>query len=201
LFGSVKKNDMKFSSREFFSSGAGNFFGFLLISLIMSLIADAVFLLVVGLPAGIASGSETISDKTIFVMLVITGAVYILILPALFLVVDYARAYKTAREDASLFGSIGKGFSFTFSEFRKSYGMMLLLVLSQVALGIVVILILPGWKPVSGGGVFFLFIVSQLMFILRLFLKTWRYASVTAMMNEITSEKVTVNKIYDVIPT
>lgn len=185
LFSSVKKNDIKFSAREFFGTGAGNFFDFLLISLILSLIIDAVFLLVVGLPAGIASGSETISDKTIFVMLVITGAVYILILPALFLVVDYARAYKTAHEDASLFGAIGKGFSFTFSEFRKSYWMMFLLVLAQVALGIVVILILPGWKPMSGGGVFLLFIVSQLLFILRLLLKTWRYASVTSMMNDI----------------
>lgn len=185
LFGSVKKDDIKFSSRDFFSAAAGNFFSFLLISLILSLIIDALFLLLVGLPAGMASASETISDKTIFVILVITGTVYLLLLPVMFLVVDYARAFRTANEDASLFGAIGKGFSFAFSNFRKSYGMMLVLVLAQVALGIVVMLILPGWKPVSGGGVFLLFIVSQLLFIFRLFLKTWRYASVTSMMNDI----------------
>jgi len=184
LFGSVKKNDMKFSSREFFSSGAGNFPGFLLISLILSLIIDALFLLIIVLPAGIASVSETISDSTIFVILVITGAIYLLILPVMFLVVDYARAFKTAIEDVSIFRAIGKGFSLTFSNLRKSYGMMLLLILAQIALGIVVMLILPGWKPGTGGGVFLLFIVSQLLFILRLFLKTWRYASVTSMMNE-----------------
>jgi len=192
LFGSVKKDDMKFSSREFFSSAAGNFPGFLLISLILSLIIDALFLLIIVLPAGIASVSETISDSNIFIILVIAGTIYLLILPVMFLVVDYARAFKTAREDASLFGAIGKGFSFTFSNFRKSYGMMLLLVLAQIALGIVVMLILPGWKPGTGGGVFLLLIVSQLLFILRLFLKTWRYASVTSMMNEMMPGDATI---------
>lgn len=184
LFGSVKKDSEKFSASEFFSMGAANFWAFLLISLIIMLIIDFAFLVIVVAPAAIVSLSETASDKSMFVILVITGVVFLLLLPLMLLVADYARAFKTASEDASAFSAIGKGFSLAFSNFRVSYMMMLLLVFAQILLGVIIMVLLPGWKPMTGGGVFLLLIVSQLLFIVRLFLKAWRYASVTSMMNQ-----------------
>jgi hypothetical protein len=53
-------------------------------------------------------------------------------------------------------------------------------------LGILILLILPAWKPVTGRGVFLLLIISQLLLYARLLLKNWRYASVTSMMEETT---------------
>lgn len=185
LFGNVRKDSVKCSASEFFGMCAGNFGAFLLISLLITLIIGIAFLFIMVVPAAIVSLSETVSDKSQFVTMVIAGSVFLLLLPVMLIVADYSRAFKAANEDASAFSAIGKGFSFAFSNFRESYMMMLLLILAQVILGMIVMLILPGWRPVTGGGVFLLLIVSQLLFILRLFLKTWRYASVTSMMNEI----------------
>jgi hypothetical protein len=41
--------------------------------------------------------------------------------------------------------------------------------------------LINAWKPVTGGGVFLLFIVSQIIFFLKAGLKVWRYGSVTAL--------------------
>jgi membrane protein YdbS with pleckstrin-like domain len=60
--------------------------------------------------------------------------------------------------------------------------MMLILMIIQLVPIILIGYFLPAWKPVTAGGVFLLLIVSQLLILLRLFLKTWRYASVTSMM-------------------
>ncbi|HOW09810.1 MAG TPA: hypothetical protein PLX08_08405 [Bacteroidales bacterium] len=206
LFGSVKNDSMKFSPSEFFSAGALNFKAFLLISLLITLIIDFGFILIVVAPAAIVSLSETASDKSLFMILFITGVVFLLVIPLMLLVADYSRAYKTSDPAVSAFSAIGKGFSLAFSGFRRSYMMMLLLIVAQIMLGVIIVLLLPAWRPVTGGGVFLLLIVSQLLFILRLFLKTWRYASVSSMMNEITAEKVKdyvkidVNQTETVLP-
>jgi len=62
--------------------------------------------------------------------------------------------------------------------------MMVLLILTQLVPGIFIMTILPAWKPATGGGVFLLLIVSQVLLFTRLLFKTWRYASVTSMMEE-----------------
>lgn len=140
----------------------------------------------------IVSLSESISEKGQNTIMFSAVTVLLLSLPVFFLVADYARAWKSANENGSGFKALGEGFSCTFKKFWSSYLMMVLLILTQAALGCVIILILPGWKPVTGGGVFLLLIVSQLLLYIRLYLKTWRYASVTSMMEE-TTEKISEN--------
>jgi hypothetical protein len=66
---------------------------------------------------------------------------------------------------------------------------MVSLILLQILLLFVVFLILPAWRPATGGGVFLMLIVTQLLLILRLFLKTWRYGSVTSMMESLEEVK------------
>lgn len=121
---------------------------------------------------------------------IVTTIVCLTLLPLLLIAADYARAKKASDENFTWSRSLGFGFSETFKKFWSSYLMMLLIVLCQVILGILIIAILPGWEPVKGGGVFLLLIVSQLLLYARLLLKTWRYGSFTAMMEETNVQNI-----------
>jgi hypothetical protein len=44
--------------------------------------------------------------------------------------------------------------------------------------------IVGNFKPVTGGGIFLLFLLSQLLFIIKLLLRVCRYGSVTAMFEQ-----------------
>ena len=184
LFGSVRKGNAKFSAQEFFRAGSKNFWSFLIITLIITLTANFFSGILIGVPMMIITSLETISEKTQFSIVIAAIVILLLILPVFFLVADYSRAWKATHENESGFRAIGFGFSQTFSKFWSSYFMMLLLIASQIILGIIILIFLPSWKPATGGGVFLLLIISQLFLILRLLIKTWRYASVTSMMEE-----------------
>jgi hypothetical protein len=186
LFNSVRKESVKFSPREFFMAGSRNFWSFLIISLIITLIMGLLSGIVILIPVIIISLSENVSEKTAYIIVFIAVAFYLAIIPVFLLVADYSRARKTTNVNDSCFRALGFGFSQAFRKFRSSYILMLFLILAQIALGIIIILILPGWKPVTGSGVFLLLIISQLMFYFRLLLKTWRYASVTSHMENIS---------------
>jgi len=116
--------------------------------------------------------------------------VFLILLPLLLIVADYARAKKASDESFSWSRSLGFGFSLTFRNFWSSYLMMLLLILCQVIPALLIIAILPGWEPLKGGGVFLLLIVSQLILYARLLLKTWRYGSFTALMEETNVQNI-----------
>lgn len=185
LFGSVKKDSGRFSAPGFFSAGALNFWPFFVISLLITFGIIFLFIIIVLLPVSVAAMAETLPERSIFLVSLVSGIVFLLLIPVILLVADNSRSFKTGHHEVPALKSIGKGFSLTSSDFGRSYLMMLILILSQVVPGIAVILLLPAWKPVTGGGVFLLLIVSQLLFFARLFLKTWRYASVTARMDDI----------------
>jgi hypothetical protein len=182
LFGTVKKDKGKFSSQEFFRASSKNFWSFLIILLIITAIINLLSCILIVIPVIIISLSDNLSDKSDYMVIVYALVAVILCLPVFLLAADYARAWKSAHENDSCFKAIGFGFSRTFSKFWPSYIMMILLISAQVALGILILIILPAWRPVTGGGVFLLLIVSQLLLYARLFLKTWRYASVTSML-------------------
>ncbi|MFZ0280669.1 MAG: hypothetical protein WAL29_03415, partial [Bacteroidales bacterium] len=87
-------------------------------------------------------------------------------------------------ETSSPFAALGFGFSQTFRKFWSSYATMLIIILVQLLFGLIVMYILPSWKPVAGSSVFLLFVISQLCIYARLILKTWRYASITSLMEQ-----------------
>ena len=197
LFGSLREESGKFSFQEFFVAGSKNFWSFLIISLIITVIINFYSGILIGVPMMIVSISDTVSEKSRFNIVITTVVILLLTLPIFFLVADYARAWKASHENGSCFRAIGFGFDHTFSKFWSSYIMMVLLILSQIIFGILILQILPAWKPVSGWGVFLLLIISQLLLFVRLLLKTWRYASVTSMMEKTTKtipEKFNITK-------
>lgn len=179
LFNIVRENEGQFSGREFFRAGALNFWPFLFISLIVTLIIILLGLILIGIPSLIAGASETISEKGAFNLVISGLVVFLVIMPLPVLIADYARAWKTVNGNSSCFRALGFGFSYTFRNFLSSFFTVVPLIMFQIILGYMVLTILSGWRPVTGGGLFILLIISQLMLCLRILLKVWRYASIT----------------------
>jgi hypothetical protein len=182
LFNSIKGSSGKFSSREFFMSSAENFWPFLVISLIISLIVCVLTILVLIIPISMATQAEVPVEGAFFGTLKIVFPVFLLLLTIPLLVADYARAWLVGQEQKACFKAIGFGFRRTFTTFLSSYTLMIVIMLVQVLYYLFVLKIIPGLKPVSDIGVFLLFILSQILFLLKVFLKVWRYGSVTSLM-------------------
>jgi hypothetical protein len=47
-----------------------------------------------------------------------------------------------------------------------------------------VIKLIAGYTPVTGGGIFLLFIISQLIIVLKIFIKVLRFGSITSLMEQ-----------------
>jgi hypothetical protein len=182
LFNSLKGSSGKFSTGEFFRASAKYFWSFLVILSVISIIVVVLAFLVVGVPMSLVGNADVPKEGALLKTFILFSSVFILLLILLLLVADYARAWQVSEERNACFKAIGFGFSQTFRTFRSSYLLMLFLSVIQVLFGGLVLKILPGMKPVSGGGVFFLFLISQSMFIIKVLLKVWRYGSVTSLM-------------------
>ncbi len=184
LFNSLKSSENKFSTSEFFRSGARNFWSFLVISIIIYAIILLLMFIIIGIPVIISRGSGSASEAAPSRISVITGSIFLVFLIILFLVADYARAWQAAREESACFSALGFGFRQTFKRFWSSFPLMIVLILFQVMFLWVVLKIIPGWKTGNTGTVLLLFLSSQILFFLKILLKTWRYGSVTALMEK-----------------
>jgi hypothetical protein len=182
LFNSLKGSSGRFSAGEFFRTSAKYFWSFLVISLITGIIAVAILIFIVILPVSLVIQAEIPVEGAVLKTCIICFSVLFLLLAVLYLVADYSRAWQVSNEKNSCFRAIGFGFSQTFRTFSSSYPLMIILLIVQFLFGWLVIKILPGIKPVTGTGVFLLFLLSQLLFYIKIMLKAWRYGSVTSLM-------------------
>ncbi len=186
LFNILSRKCKRKSLSCFLSGGASNFWSVLVINLIVSLIFIAVISIIGIIPAFIVSksGSGNPEPGAMSRSIRISMIIMALLIPVLLLVADYARAWLTVNDSKKPFKAIGTGFAMTFRKFASSYPAMIILILIQSAFGWLVISKLIGSKPSTGGGVFLLFLISQVLFIIRLFLRAWRYGTVISMMEE-----------------
>jgi hypothetical protein len=60
----------------------------------------------------------------------------------------------------------------------------------QALYGWLVLRLLASIRPVTGGGIILMFILSQILFFIKIVLKAWRYGSVTSTM-ELTITTIT----------
>ena len=200
IFGILRANPVKFSASEFFRSASQNFSSFFVIMLIMSIIIVLLTLIILIFPSAIVSASESVSEKTVYMVLFISALVSAFILLILLSVSDYSRAWKACHSDGSGFRALGYGFGQAFRTFLHSFTLMLIVVVLQFLFALVAFCIIAVWRPESGGGIFLLFLVSQFLFFIKIVLRTLRYAGITSLM-EIYGQKhsSTGQKSNDVI--
>lgn len=180
LFDSLRGGAGKFSVSEFFSAGARNFWTFLLIAFLIRLIIIFMGIIFVAIPLAQLIMGNGNSGGTAVVVFLVTFFIYLVMLPVVLLAADYARAARVADDNLKDLKALGYGFSRAFRKFRESYTLMLILFALQVFFLLLVINTIPFWKPQTGSGVFLLFLASQFLLFMRLALRTWQYASVTA---------------------
>lgn len=182
IFNSLKTPQKKFSFQEFFSASSKNFWSFMVITLVIGALLYLLSVILIGVPVLLISMSGSGSEKAPFITVMISITVFLLLSLIFYLSSDYARAWQAAQEKPACFRAIGFGFRRTFRTFVSSWVMMMILILVQGLFTWLSLTLIAGWIPGTGGGVFLLFIVSQVLVFLKCVLRIWRYASVTSLM-------------------
>lgn len=165
---------------SFMKASARNFLSFLLLSLLMTLIIFAWTALIIGVPVGIMA-AVTDGAMSGSKLMMIPFIIWALGMPIWLLVTDHSRRWMAATGSGKIFRAMGTGFSALKRGFLKSYSAMLTVIILNLLFFGTAIWITAMWVPESGGMIFLLFLATQALFILRLFLKAWRYATVSEM--------------------
>lgn len=176
LFDSLYSNKFSYKASSFFRSSAKYFLSFLVVKLLVLLMILVVMFIVLGLPH-ILFGTG--SEETTWKIFSITRIVAVIILPLFLLVADYSRVWLVANGQRKVFRALAYGFKATFKSFLSSYFFMLIMVLVQGGFALMVAGLLSAYVPVTGGGLFLLFLLSQVLFIIKLYLRAVRYGGVS----------------------
>ena len=182
FYDGMKHGAGKSSTGDFLRSSAKNFWSFLVISCVMSLMIVVLAALVIALPIVVVGKAIIMSEGSIFKTGIILTSLFLLMMVILILVSDYARAWQATRGGILCFRAIGFGFRQTFRTILISYTLMLTLLTVQILFSWLLLKILPGWTPDTGVGVGLLFVLSQLLFLIKVMLKVWRYGCIIALM-------------------
>lgn len=164
-------------ANAFIRESARNFLPFLKIGILISLITGAWTFIVIGIPIivkmVVSKGSP--SGSNIFYLFY---ALWLLGLPVWLFVADASRRYVAATGSAKVFRALGAGFRALVERFWLSYGIVLVILVLNI-----IFILLSLWfttcsVPSKGWMIFLFFLATQAVFIIRLFMKAWRYASV-----------------------
>jgi hypothetical protein len=183
LFGSVSV-----FRREFWSSCGKNFWSYLVIILTTSIVLALVFSLVISVPLLINNLGGTASESQTIRSVKIASLVFLLILPVFLLWADYARAWQVRSDRSRSLAALGFGLSRTFRTFLSSWIMMAVLIAIQGLYWFALYKLLSGLQPAVGGIAFF--ILAQVLVMIKILLKVYRYACVTSLM-ELTGTELT----------
>lgn len=179
LFDALKANICGYPVKGFFKASVSNFFSFLSVTLLVILMIIFASGLVVVIPALIVRAGNG-GEPALMNTLKIARIVLLLVLPIFLLVVDYSRSWLAASNQKLIFKSLGYGFKATFSSFLSSYLFMIIVMTVQAGF-IFLVSKAMDFRPETNGGLFVLFLLSQVLFVIKLFLRAWRYGGVTTM--------------------
>jgi len=159
-------------------ASAQNFVPFLMIALLMCLIIAVYTALILGIPSGVmlavSGGSGPLS-----VLMKIFFVIWALGLPVWLFVADYSRRWIAATGSRKVFRALGAGFKALKERFWLSYIAVLVILIVNV-LFVFGSMWFTAWSvPEKGIMVFLFFLATQLLFLGRLFMKAWRYATVS----------------------
>jgi len=162
---------------DFLRASANNFLPYLKIALLMMLIIGAFTFVLIGLP-GIITMAITGSQMPSGLLMYILYAMWILGMPVWLFVADASRRWIAATGSHKTFRALGAGFRALKEKFWLSYGTVLAVLVLNTAAVTAILWFAATSTPEKGIMVFLFFIATQAFFIIRLFMKAWRYASV-----------------------
>jgi len=167
----------------FIKASAQNFVPFLKIALLMCLIIFFYTSLIIGLPAGIMLAvSEGSIPQT--GLMIIFYVIWVLGLPVWLSVADYSRRWIAATGSRLAFRALGAGFRALGKRFWLSYFTVLVILILNVVF-VCGSMWFTAWSvPQKGLMIFLFFLATQFLFLVRLFMKAWRYATVSQLQVE-----------------
>lgn len=180
FFSYVKGEQFRFSIPNFFSASAEYFWHFFALSFIISMMIAFISFFLFAIFAGFGYFADPSGGQIIISIIAILVLIIVMIL--FLLIADYSRACCVAQNKPGIFRAIGFGLKMTFGTFSTSVPMMLFLLIINILLLWLMAELINKIRPDSGFTVFLLFLLSQVLFFIRMWLRTWRYASITSLM-------------------
>ena len=168
--------DLKLSA--FMKASAHNFVPFLEIALLICSIIAVFTMLIIGIPAGV---NVALAQKSgpVPKLMILPFIVWALAMPMWLFVADYSRRWIAATGSRKVFRALGEGFRALKKRFWASYATVLVILLLNVVFVSGAMWFTAWSMPDKGVMIFLFFLATQLLFLFRLFLKAWRYATVS----------------------
>jgi hypothetical protein len=163
---------------DYFKSSAHYFFAFLGIGLIMMVLILLWTLIIIILPVSLSGAGEK-GMQTIVTLMIPLGIVWFLGMPVLLLAADHSRRWMTTTGTRKIFKAFGAGFRSAFTAFFSSYISVFIILLINVIAGFFMMKFVTGTIPEKGITIFLFFIATQLLVLIKIWMKAWRYATVT----------------------
>jgi len=179
LFSSLRSDTPSLRLSDFFRSSAKYFWSFCLISLLTDLVIMFLFILIILVPVAISMHPGASWGSTVFIIAIVASSVFLLLTLVLLLIADFARAWQVSRERKESVGAIKQGLGYAFRTFSSSYALMILFMLIQVACIAIAIMTIGSAEPSGAKGIILLFILSQVLFVVRIYIRTSRYGAIT----------------------
>lgn len=177
LFASYSRAWGTLKTNAFIRESARHFLPFLKIALLMILILAGWTFIVVGLPVIVTM--TLLKGSTVGPFLIwIFSAIWLLGMPVWLFVSDASRRWVAATGSGQALRAVGAGFRALAERFWLSYSIVLVIMILNIIF-IFLSMWFAAWSvPSNGWMIFLLFLATQALFITRLFMKAWRYASV-----------------------
>jgi hypothetical protein len=168
---------------DFFRASARYFFPYLGIGVVVGLMILLWIFLLIGLPL-ILTSAATRGTSQMSILIKIMGVIALLGLPVLLLVADNARTWMARTDKRKMFKAIGEGFKTTFRGFLKNYISVFIVMIVSILLTLLIIYLFKNSIPEKGIMIFLFFLLTQAIAIIKVWIRSWRYATVAGLAAE-----------------
>jgi len=179
LFNVLREDGRRRKASDFFGAAGSNFWSFLVISIITFSILFILALIIIGIPAAIAVSKD--SDLILRKTITISSIILLILIPLVITSADYARAWQVTSSEKNAFKAFGRGVKMMFRSFLTSYISVALILGIQVLFMLLAVRSLLYAEPSKGSTIMLMWLYGQLLAILKIFLRSWRYGVVTGL--------------------
>jgi hypothetical protein len=186
LFYNVSPYFKHFSFSGFWIACSRNFWRFIIIDLVMSFFILFITVVIFSAPLLMLELETDKTDKNVIQILYLAVFIYMILMPVLLLAADYARAWQVNQGKNRWFTSIGFGFVQCFRTLVSSWLTMFVILVIQGLCWFLILRVIPAMAPSTTGELLLLFVVSQALIVLKVYLKIFRYGCVSSLMSDHT---------------